>query len=153
MNLIHGVAQCSFYCKDFAKMFHFYGDILELKPVITFRNEDGTPAQAYFKVADRQFIVITDMKYVGENKWGTSSMGHYSILVKDIYDAVSRLEAKGVLITDGPSANKCYFIAPYSTAAKPAACGSMTAWVQDPEGNEIELMQYTEASMQITCLN
>lgn len=152
-SLIHGIAQCSFLCNDFEKMVHFYRDVLELPLAFMLRNEDGTPWKAYIKVSDRQFIELIDKKYDGENKWGTFSMGHYSLLVKDIFAAVKTLEAKGVLITDGPSANKRYFRVPYCTVAQPACCGSMTAWVQDPEGNEIELMQYTEASMQITCLN
>lgn len=151
-NLINGVTHCSFFCKDFDKMVHFYRDILELPAVFTLRNEDGTPWLTYFKVSDRQFIELFNTKYTGDNKWGASSMGHYSLLVKDIYAAVATLEGKGVLITDGPSANKRFFRVPYRTVAQPACCGSMTAWLTDPEGNEIELMQYTPASMQLTCL-
>ena len=42
---------------------------------------------------------------------------------------------------------------PYVAATdyREGACGSLTAWVQDPEGNEIELMQYTPVSMQVMC--
>ena len=152
-SLIHGITHCSFFCNDFEKMVSFYRDTLELPAVFTLRNEDGTPWLTYLKVSDRQFVELFNTKYTGDNKWGTFSIGHFSLLVKDIYAAVRALEAKGVLITDGPSANKRFLRVPYSTVAQPACCGSMTAWVQDPEGNEIELMQYTPASMQTTCLN
>lgn len=151
-NLLNGIAYCSFFCTDFDKMLQFYRDTLELKVAYILRNEDGTPKEAWMKVTDRQFIKLINRKYTGENTWSKFSFGHYSLLVKDIFAAMADLEAKGILITDGPSANKNYFLVPYKTVAQPACCGSMTAWVQDPEGNEIELMQYTDASMQLSCL-
>jgi hypothetical protein len=30
-------------------------------------------------------------------------------------------------------------------------CGSRCAFIRDPEGNDIELMQFTEKSMQLLC--
>lgn len=151
-NLLNGIANNCFLCKDFDKMLAFYRDTLELPLAYMLRNEDGSPREAWLKVTDRQFIKLVNRAYTDENTWGSFSFGHYSLLVKDIYAAVAALEAKGVLITDGPSANKNYFLVPYKTVAKPACCGSMTAWVTDPEGNEIEFMQYTAASMQLSCL-
>lgn len=151
-NLLNGMAHISFLCTDFDKMLRFYRDTLELPVAYILRNEDGSPKEAWLKVTDRQFVVLMNKEYSGENTWSTFSFGHYSLLVKDIFATVAALEAKNVLITDGPSANKNYFLVPYKTVAEPACCGSMTAWVQDPEGNEIEFMQYTAASMQLSCL-
>lgn len=150
-NYIGGITHCSFYCNDYEKMLHFYRNILELPAIFTLRNEDGTPWLTYLKVAERQFIELFNDHYEPSAKWGEYSFSHMSLLVADIFEAVRTLEAKGVLITKGPRAEGKFLRVPYICDNEPGACGSMTAWIQDPEGNEIELMQYTPVSMQVMC--
>ena len=152
-SLIHGITHCSFFCNDFEKMVSFYRDTLELPAVFTLRNEDGTPWLTYLKVSDRQFVELFNTKYTGDNKWGTFSMGHFSLLVKDIYAAVSRAGGEGRFDHGRPFREQALPASPLFDGRPARLLRSMTAWVQDPEGNEIELMQYTPASMQTTCLN
>ena len=151
-NNIVGITHCSFYCKDFEKMLSFYRDTLELEQIFTLRYEDGTPWLAYLKVTDRQYVELFTDKYEGDNRFGTYSFTHMSLIVDDMYAATRALERKGVLITRGPRCECQVLRVPYIAADYGAgACGSLTAWVQDPEGNEIELMQYTPVSMQVMC--
>lgn len=152
-NHIMGITHCSFYCKDFEKMLSFYRDTLELEQLFTLRNPDGSPWLAYLKVTDRQYIELFTDTYDGDNDWRTFSFTHISLIVEDMFEATRALERKGVLITRGPSAEAEPLRIPYVAATdyREGACGSLTAWVQDPEGNEIELMQYTPVSMQLMC--
>lgn len=151
-NLITGITHCSFFCHDYEKMLSFYRDTLELEQLFTLRNPDGTPWLAYLKVTDRQYIELFNEDYAGDNEWGKYSFSHVSLIVEDMFEATRTLERKGVLITRGPKANSDVLRVPYISADYgPGACGSRTAWVQDPEGNEIELMQYTPVSMQVMC--
>jgi catechol 2,3-dioxygenase-like lactoylglutathione lyase family enzyme len=150
-NIFTGITHCSFYCKDFEKMLSFYRDTLEIPAIFTLRNEDGSPWLTYLKVADRQFLELFNELYEGDNNWAKLSFSHMSLLVEDIFSAVRMLESKGVLITKGPSAMRNFLRVPYISDHEPGACGSLTAWFQDPEGNEIELMQYTPVSMQVVC--
>lgn len=150
-HLINGITHCSFYCNDFEKMLHFYRDIMEIPAIFTLRNEDSTPWLTYLKVSDKQFIELFNDRYAGDNDWRKISFSHVSLLVDDIFEAVRTLEAKGVLITKGPRVLGNFLRVPFVCDNEPGACGSLTAWVQDPEGNEIELMQYTPVSMQVNC--
>ena len=150
-NYIRGITHCSFYCNDFEKMLHFYRDILEIPAIFTLRNEDGSVWLTYLKVSERQFIELFNDSYAPEHKWGEYSFSHVSLLVEDIFEAVRTLESKGVLITKGPKAYGNFLRVPFAVDHEVGACGSYTAWVQDPEGNEIELMQYTPMSMQVVC--
>lgn len=147
-----GITHCSFKCKDFEKMLHFYRDVLEIPAIFTLRNEDSTPWLTYLKVSDKQFIELFNESYENDNDWEKQSYAHLSLLVEDIFEAVATLEAKGVLITKGPKVHGKFLRVPYICDNAPGACGSLTAWVQDPEGNEIEFMQYTPASMQLNCI-
>jgi lactoylglutathione lyase len=152
-NTITGITHCSFYCKDFEKMVSFYRDTLELEQLFTLRHPDGNPWLTYLKVTDRQFIELFSDAYTGDNKWGETGFTHVSLIVEDMFEATRTLERKGVMITRGPSAHGDILRIPYlASDYREGACGSMTAWVQDPEGNEIELMQYTPVSMQVRCL-
>lgn len=150
-NTLRGITHCSFYCNDYEKMLHFYRDVLEIPAIFTLRNEDGSVWLTYLKVAERQFIELFNEPYEARDKWGEYSFTHLSLMVEDIFEAVRTLESKGVLITKGPKANGKFLRVPYIADHEVGACGSYTAWVQDPEGNEIELMQYTPVSMQVMC--
>ena len=151
-NTIMGITHCSFYCKDYEKMVSFYRDTLELEQIFTLRNPDGTPWLTYLKVTDRQYIELFTDTYEGDNDWNTYSFTHLSLIVEDMLEATRALERKGVMITRGPRAMGDILRVPYIASGYEAgACGSLTAWIQDPEGNEIELMQYTPVSMQVMC--
>lgn len=152
-NVFMGLTHCSFFCKDFKKMVSFYCDTLELERIFTLRHPDGTPWLTYLKVTDRQFIELFSDSYEGDNTFGDNSFSHLSLIVEDMYATTRALERKGVLITRGPRSNNEPLRIPYKMSDyREGACGSLTAWIQDPEGNEIELMQYTPVSMQVNCL-
>ena len=151
-NYIHGITNCTFYCNDYEAMLRFYRDTLEMPHVFTLRDESGTPVKTCLKIADRQFLVLMNQPYDKCRGWDSLSCFHIAILVEDIFALAKTLEDKGVLITKGPSVNKNYQRVPYICDSEIAPCGSYTAWVQDPEGNEVEFMQYTQASMQISCV-
>lgn len=150
-NYIHGITNCTFFCNDFDGMLEFYRDILEMQHVFTIRDSDGKPVKASLKIADKQFIVLLNKPYEKSRSWDGLSCTHIAILVDDIFAHTKALESKGVLITRGPSINRHYQRVPYLCESEIAPCGSYAAWVQDPEGNEVEFMQYTKASMQISC--
>lgn len=151
-NYITGITHCSFFCKDYEKMLTFYRDIMGLEFMFTLRNEDGTPWITYLKVADRQFVELFNTTYSGDNKWASTSFSHLALVVDDIFETAHTLESKGVVLTKGPKDVSEIWRIPYVSDSMTVACGSRVAWVQDPEGNEIELMEYTPISVQTRCI-
>lgn len=148
---LHGITNCTFFCNDFDAMVRFYRDTLEMRHVFTIRDEFGKPVKTCLKIADGQFIVLRNEPYEKRRDWNTLSCTHIAVLADDIFALTKALEAKGVLITKGPSVNGNYQRVPYACDSEIAPCGSYAAWVRDPEGNEVEFMQYTKASMQVRC--
>ena len=150
-SYVHGISNCTFYCNDFDSMVKFYHNTLEMSHVFTLRDEDGIPVKTCLMITERQFFVLINKPYFKSRDWASLSCTHIAILVEDIFAVTKMLEGKGVMTTKGPSINKEYQRVPYVCDSEIAPCGSYTAWVRDPEGNEVEFMQYTKASMQISC--
>lgn len=142
-----GITHCSFYCNDYEKMVAFYRDTLGLEQLFTLRHPDGNPWLTYLKVAERQFVELFNIRYVGDNRREAFSFSHLAILVEDLAEAARTLEHKGIMLYHGPLSRGEVLRMPYMmTQPRPDACGFQTLWLQDPEKNEIVLMQHTPDS-------
>lgn len=69
-------------------------------------------------------------------------------MVEDIIQTARELESKGIQIWEGPSYENPPYNEPYN-ADVPQPCHSLVFFIQDPEGNEIEIMQFTDESLQV----
>jgi catechol 2,3-dioxygenase-like lactoylglutathione lyase family enzyme len=149
MAKINRLTHCSFRCNDFEKTLAFYRDILEIPIAFTLRNEDGSVWLTYLEIAPGEFIELFNERYSGKNDWAPKGHHHTCFLVLDIQEAARSLESKGVLLTKGPIALWDPYRIPYKLDCKQGQCNSWCFFVQDPEGNEIEFMQYTAESLQV----
>ena len=149
MAKINGLTHCSFRTNHFDEMVHFYRDILELPHLFTLRNEDGSVWIEYLKVAPREFIELFNERYTGDNNWRNRAHQHICLMVEDIVEAARSLEAKGVMICHGPIMENPPYRIPYEIDHSRGKCNSYGFFVHDPEGNEIEFMQYTDESLQV----
>ena len=132
--IIKSIGHTGYRCKDMEKSLHFYCDVLGLKRVFDIPKEDGTPWIIYLKVCDRQFIelfyVTDDMLPFALEKL---SYQHICLEVYDMQAAVEEIRKTGYPIDREP---------------KQGADGNWQAWVVDPDGNRIELMQISPTSKQ-----
>lgn len=158
------ITHCTFTCKDYAAMKKFYGETLGMKELFTIDyTQDiidgfmesgydcsgihvGEEWLSYFKVTEKEFIELFSVPYQGKNDTENTGFHHVCFLTDDIVGAARDLEAKGVELFDGPRYEGKRYTKPYEP--HPAQCGCYTFFIQDPEGNEIEIMQYTENSLQ-----
>ena len=165
-NYINRITHCTFTCKDYPAMEKFYGEILGLKKLFKidytkeiidgfikdgykdFKGSAGDEWLSYYKVAPREFIELFNMPYNGENDTQNTGFHHVCLVVEDILQAARELESKGVMLYRGPRWLNNPFTAPFD-GTEVGQCGSIAFYVQDPEGNEIEIMQYTENSLQV----
>ncbi len=128
--MITGLAHLCFVVKDLDKSIAFYTEKLGLKPAFDFRTPEGQRYGIYLHVGGRCFIELFIGKLAGRAEGQTYQ--HLCLEVDDINATATALRAGGVEVTE----------------VKMGSDHSWQAWLADPEGNRIELHQYTPESWQ-----
>ncbi len=133
--MIKGLAHVCFTVSDLAGAEAFYRDTLGFQRAFDFTRDDGTRFGTYLKAGARCFIEL----FEGDHTEPTQgqSFRHICLEVDDIEAAVAGLRARGVDVTDPAMGGD----------------GSWQAWMADPDGNRIELHQYTDQSKQLPWLD
>ena len=167
MDYLKRLTHCTFTCKDYPAMVRFYGETLGLKKVFTlpynedilqgfrdkgYQNVTAKPGDewiSYMKIAPKEFIELFNVPYIGRNDTKNQEFHHVCLLVEDIFQAAKELEDKGLTLWHGPEWMEEPFTKPFAEEGTIGQCNSYGFYVQDPEGNEIEIMQYTENSLQV----
>ncbi|MBC5581202.1 VOC family protein [Anaerofilum sp. BX8] len=165
-DYIKRITHCTFVCRDYAATQHFYGEVLGLKKLFgidydqktiddfktrgydDFDGKVGEEWLSYYKVAPREFIELFNVPYNGKNDTQNEGFHHVCLMVEDVVAAARELEGKGVTLWRGPRWMNNPFTEPFD-GTEVGQCGSIAFYIQDPEGNEIEVMQYTENSLQV----
>lgn len=119
-----------FFVQDQEKMTDFYCSKLGLKKMFE-QSFPGTPYSAvYVRIARGQFLeLIGNMPHEEKSK---SGFGHLCLHVKDIRKVHMELTEKNLKVTD----------------VEMGAAKCLKFYVDDPEGNTIEVMQLLEDSLQ-----
>lgn len=154
-----------FNCKDLEKSVGFYENILECKEAFTIYYGDLIPEDpkrletipkaqlekweslkavkwiVYLEWMDGYFIELfnevtahVDNKPDPVNNYGYT---HFAFVVEDIKAFRQMLKEKGV--------EECIDVEP-----QPSIDGNINMWIHDPDGNRMEIQQYTEISAQKT---
>ena len=138
--MITQLAHLNFFSEKPEEMIDFYVQKLGLKIAFTLDNENGEPFGWYVECGKMTFIEIFDQ--VGAvRQWGGTVEAlqhgnmyrHLCFEVKELEEYRNLLLGRNVVIT-------------------PVTVGmdnSKQAWIKDPDGNDIELMEYTSTSFQI----
>ena len=128
--MITGMAHACFTVSDLERSLAFYRDALGLKPAFDFVNEDGRRFGIYLHLGGRNFVELFEGQ-LGEPAEG-QSYRHICLEVDDIQSTVQTLRERGLEVSD-PKLGKDH---------------SWQAWITDPDGNRIELHDYTAESWQ-----
>ena len=133
-----GIGHAAITVKDMDESIRFYTQALGFCEAFAFPHpETGEPWIVYLKVARGQFI---ELFYGGteEQPWKDSLIGfnHLCFQVDDIYDAVQAVRNAGY---------------PIDTEPKQGVDSNWQAWIRDPNGIRIELMQIMPESPQSKC--
>jgi lactoylglutathione lyase len=138
--MIKQLAHINFYTDRSKDMIDFYIDKLEMKIKFTLDDHQGKAFGWYVDCGQNTFIEIFD-QVAAIQFWGGqvtelnqgNQYRHLCFEVNELADFTRRLAAKGVEVT-------------------PITVGmdhSNQTWIHDPDGNAIELMEYTPESLQI----
>lgn len=140
--MIVRLAHVCFITRKFNEMTAFYRDILGLPVQFYFHLPGGTVYGMYFAFGETTFLELfdeegaaeslgknpTDRKVVPE-----STYQHFCLQVDGLESMRNRLISQGIDVTE----------------IKPGKSGSLMCWIKDPDGNDIELMEYTGESLQL----
>ena len=126
----------------------FYRDQLGATVKFSYRRKDGTPIGYYFAFGEMSFIEVFDHADAHRRSQSPKPLepledprdpwlakfNHFCLQIEGLDDYVKLLESRGVTVTGRKTGND----------------HSRQAWVKDPDGNLIELQEYTELSRQYT---
>ena len=129
--MITDLGHLAFAAHDLESSLAFYAK-LGLRESFRLHHEDGTLMLVYLHVAGDRFIeVFPDGPVPDPNRRG--SFMHLCLVVDDLRATVEHFQIEGVNIEQEPKIGLDH---------------NWQAWIRDPDGNPIELMQLVEKSPQ-----
>ncbi len=138
--MIRQLAHINFVTNDVDRLIDFYVNKLGLKVKFTLKNDAGQDFGYYFDCGHSTFIEIFDQEGAVK-QWGGqvkeldpgTRYKHLCFEVTGLEEYCQTLKERGVHVTE------------ITTGMD----NSNQAWVEDPDGNSIELMEYGAHSLQL----
>lgn len=139
--MIKKLAHVCLFTDQIDVMIGFYRDVMGFPVKFTMKNDDGFAFGYYFATGDMTFVEIFDQRGAVKQWGGTvaplrangdTHMRHLCFESTGLEKLVADLASKGIKV-------------------RPISVGmdhSKQAWIKDPDGNDIELMEYTAKSLQ-----
>ena len=139
--MIRQLAHLNFVTNDLSRIIDFYVNKLGMKVKFTLNNKEGQPFGYYFECGNTTFLEFFDQRMAAE-VWGGNvnelTIGtrykHFCLEVTGLDEFCEDLKNKGVDVT----------------GISMGIDNSRQAWITDPDGNRIELMEYGHSSLQLT---
>lgn len=139
--MIRQLAHLNFVTDDLSKIIDFYVNKLGLQVKFTLNNQQGEVFGYYFGCGNTTFLEFFDQSMAAQ-VWGGEvaelTIGnryrHFCLEVTGLDEYCKMLKSKGVSVTDIATERD----------------NSRQAWISDPDGNRIELMEYGPSSLQLT---
>jgi lactoylglutathione lyase len=139
--MIRQLAHLNFVTDDLSRIIDFYVNKLGLQVRFTLNNKQDQPFGYYFGCGNTTFLEFFDQAMANE-VWGGKLLGltsgtryrHFCLEVTGLEEYCAGLKSKGVEVS----------------AISMGMDNSRQAWIADPDGNQIELMEYGPLSSQLT---
>lgn len=137
MRTVVGIGHVAIRVTDVERTLDFYVGKLGFREMMRLER-DGRLWLLYLRVTETQFIEVFP-EGEGGRAPGKEAVGfnHLCLEVSDIEAAIAELAASGVALTN---------------PLKLGADGNRQAWIEDPDGHRIELMQMAPDSLQAQAL-
>jgi lactoylglutathione lyase len=132
--VIIGLGHVAYKVKDLDESLEFYCGKLGLKEAFRLNHENGELMLVYLKVVEGQFIELFPGGIdKGKDEDERIGFKHLCLHVDDIFATLEELKKRGLEIKGQPMMG---------------ADGNYQYWIEDPDGNRIELMQIMPGSLQ-----
>lgn len=139
--MIRQLAHLNFVTNDLSRIIDFYVNQLGMSVKFTLNNPEGEPFGYYFGCGNTSFLEFFDQAMAAKVWGGTveeltagTRYRHFCLEVTGLEEFCQTLKSRGVQVTD----------------ISMGMDNSRQAWVTDPDGNQIELMEYGPRSLQLT---
>ena len=135
MKGITSLGHAAINVKNLDKSLAFYTEGLEFPEMLRLHNDDGSTWLVYLRITDDQYLEL----FPGAEQdkapasWHANGVTHLCLTVVDIENVVKRLTGKGIKML---------------MPLKDGLDGNRQAWIEDPDGNRIELMEMMPGSLQ-----
>ena len=138
MKVITNLGHIGIKVKNLEKSIAFYTEMMGFPEMFRLHRDDGRVWLVYLRITDDQYLeifpeAIQDRAPEPEN----NGINHFCLTVENIEEAVRELQGKGVAL---------YW--PLKTGAD----NNRQAWIQDPDGNRIELMEMASNALQFKAI-
>ena len=139
--MLRQLAHLNFVTNDLSKIIDFYVNKLGMNVKFTLDNKDSQPFGYYFECGNSTFLEFFDQAMAAE-VWGGkvkelttgTRYKHFCLEVIGLDEFCKELKSKGVDVSE----------------ISMGMDNSRQAWIADPDGNQIELMEYGPSSLQLT---
>ncbi len=138
--MIRKLAHLNFVTNDLEKIIDFYVNKLGMNVKFTLNNQEGKSFGYYFACGDTTFLEFFDQAMAAEVWGGKVEELHIGTRYKHFCLEVTGLE------------EFCRILKDRGVEVSGISLGmdnSRQAWIADPDGNAIELMEYGPASLQL----
>jgi lactoylglutathione lyase len=138
MQGIVGLAHVAIKVTDLDRSLDFYINKHGFPEMLRLHKDDGSTWLVYMRITDDQYLeVFPGAENDRAPGWDANGMNHMCLSVEDIDAVVKRIEAAGIALL---------------LPLKLAVDGNRQAWIEDPDGNRIELMEMDADSLQLKAI-
>jgi lactoylglutathione lyase len=138
MQGIVGLAHVAIKVTDLDRSLDFYINRLGFPEMLRLNKDDGSTWLVYLRITDDQYLeVFPGAENDRAPGWDANGMNHMCLAVEDIDAVIKRIEAAGISLL---------------LPLKLAVDGNRQAWIEDPDGNRIELMEMDPGSLQLKAI-
>jgi lactoylglutathione lyase len=134
MEGITGIGHVAIKVKNLDRSLDFYINKLGFPEMLRLTRDDGSVWLVYLRITDQQYLEV----FPGADGdrapgWDANGLNHVCLVVDDIDPVLAQVKAGGLTL-----------LLPLKTAVD----GNRQAWLEDPDGNRIELMEMAADSLQ-----
>lgn len=123
---------------DLDAMAHFYRDQVGFKEMTRLKRDNGDTWLIYLRITDDQYLeLMTGAETTQAPPDGPAGVTHFCFTIDDLDVEKARLSAAGIEMT---------------TQITRGLDGNRGAWIVDPEGNRIELMEMAPDCIQFQAI-
>jgi lactoylglutathione lyase len=135
------LAHVALKVRDLDRSLDFYCGKLGFEEMMRLDKPDGSPGVwlVYLRITDDQFLELFP-DGVGDRAPGRDAVAinHICLGVRDLDETIAQLKDKGI---------------PLTVQKKMAADLNWQAWIEDPDGNRLELMQMMPDCLQLAAID
>lgn len=134
MQGINGIGHVAIKVTDLDRSLDYYVNKLGFPEMLRLAKDDGTVWLVYLRITDEQYLeVFPGAENDRAPGWNANGMNHMCLTVDNIDEVLARIADAGLEL-----------LLPLKTAID----GNRQAWLEDPDGNRIELMEMAPDSLQ-----